>query len=619
MRLALLSVAFVLCSLNPLAAQQLQPRAPLDPGPVRVPPLNAETLAALNGPPRFELQMKFRDAVRARLDASGALTSRAAAALDVDLGDLRALLASAGASLRPLVMLPEARITELEQRAAARSGRAQPDLAGMFAVQLPDADAEQLAAFGELLRAHPRVEFAQLELLAPPPPGDIAPATPDLSGNQGYFGASSGMNVDYAHSVGARGLGVRIADCEYGWNPDHEDLNDISIGLEPGQTIHPTVYSNGWDSHGTAVVGETSAVDNGYGVTGIAPDAHVGTYTEWSVEQGLRRVTAITNAIADSAVGDVVLLEMQTGGAGGGLGPAELNGAVFTVVKAGTDAGVVVVGAAGNGAQDLDAPAYAGYLAQGDSGAIIVGAGSANSNHSMLSFSTFGSRVNVQGWGTSVFTLGYGGFAQYGGDKNQRYTSSFNGTSSASPFVAAACAILQSEAKALFGVPLASQQLRQLLIDTGTPQGGGGHVGPLPDLEAALLALPFLDTFPAEWSDLGGGLAGVNGVPALEGEGTLFPGSTVKLKLSDSKFFSNAWLVWGVSRIDLGFKGGVMIPAPDILTGPLFVNFGGNATAQGPMPAGVPSDVPIYLQFWIDDDTRPLGWTASNAVQVVTP
>ena len=98
-------------------------------------------------------------------------------------------------------------------------------------------------------------------------------------------------------------------------------------------------------------------------------------------------------------------------------------------------------------------------------------------------------------------------------------------------------------------------------------------------------------TFPAEWSDLGGGLAGMNGVPGLEGEGTLFPGSTVKLKLSDSKFFSNAWLVWGVSRVDLGFKGGVMIPAPDILTGPLFVTFTGSATAQGPMPAGVPTAI----------------------------
>ena len=39
------------------------------------------------------------------------------------------------------------------------------------------------------------------------------------------------------------------------------------------------------------------------------------------------------------------------------------------------------------------------------------------------------------------FTLGYGGFAQYGGDKNQRYTSSFNGTSSASGLVAPAVAV----------------------------------------------------------------------------------------------------------------------------------------------------------------------------------
>ncbi|GJM21785.1 MAG: hypothetical protein DHS20C15_17000 [Planctomycetota bacterium] len=615
MRLHLLVALGLSFFAAPVLSQELAARRPLDLGPLRVPVLNTDALDALAAPPRFELQLKFSDAALARLTSAGRLESRAG----LPIGAAQGLLDEQGVSLRPLVQLSETRLLALQSRAATRSGVAQPDLAGLFAVNESELSLERLAQLGQALQELDLVEFAQFELLAPPPPGDIAPATPDLSGNQNYFAPSSGMDVDYARSVGALGAGVRIADCEYGWNPDHEDLNDININLEPGQTIHPSVYSNGWDSHGTAVIGETSAVVNGYGVSGIAPDADVATYTEWSVQQGLRRVTAITNAIADSAPGDVVLLEMQTGGAGGGLGPAELNGAVFTVVKTGTDAGVVVVGAAGNGSQDLDAPAYAGYLAQGDSGAIIVGAGSAGGSHSTLSFSTFGSRVNVQGWGTSVFTLGYGGFAQYGGDKNQRYTSTFNGTSSASPFVAAACAIVQSEAKAMFGVPLVPQQLRALLVDTGTAQGGGGHIGPLPDLKAALQALPFVDSFPAEWVDIGGGLAGSGGVPVATGEGSLFAGSTAKLKLANGTFFTDAYLVWGFSRIDVAFRGGVMIPAPDILTGPFFVTVGGSTNAQGPMPSGVPSDLPIYFQWWTNDASGPLGWTASNGLEVFTP
>ena len=183
-------------------------------------------------------------------------------------------------------------------------------------------------------------------------------------------------------------------------------------------------------------VGISAAPGNGYGIDGTVEDAVIYTYPEWTVEAGYRRVTAITNAIAASEVGDVVLLEMQTTGDGGDYGPAELDPAVWTVVKAGSDAGVVIVAAAGNGSQDLDSPAYAPYMARGDSGAIIVGAGSPDAAHNRLGFSTYGSRVNVQGWGGAVFTLGYGHFATYGGDPNQRYTDYFSGTSSASAMVA---------------------------------------------------------------------------------------------------------------------------------------------------------------------------------------
>ncbi|MEW6071795.1 MAG: S8 family serine peptidase [Planctomycetota bacterium] len=295
-----------------------------------------------------------------------------------------------------------------------------------------------------------------------------------------------GLDAAYATGRGYRGTGVRFSDCEYGWNAAHEDLNAIDLHLEPGQTIDPGVFAYGWDEHGTAAAGVSNGTDNGYGITGFAGGATVWTYPEWTVEEGFRRVTCIAHAIADSAAGDVVLLEMQDVGAGGGYGPAELDPSVFAVVKAGTDAGVVVVAAAGNGDQDLDSAAYAAYRALGDSGAILIGAGSATTSHDKLSFSTYGSRVNVQAWGESVFTLGYGYYAAYGGDKNQRYTASFNGTSSASSLAGPAAAVLQEAAAATLGAPLAPLALRGLLIDTGIPQGAGGHIGPCIDLRAAI-------------------------------------------------------------------------------------------------------------------------------------
>lgn len=393
-----------------------------------------------------------------------------------------------GMTFSPLAKLSKEKFKHIEDRAAKRSKKAQPDFAGIMIVHMQDTSPVTLETAGEALQALDEVEFSYIQTLNVPPPGDISPTTPPFRSMQTYRGPNPGMNVNYAESLGYTGDRIKLSDCEYGWVATHEDLMDVDLNLEQGQTIHPNAINSGWDSHGTAVVGATSGVSNNYGVTGMSPDAIIYTHPEWTVEEGYRRTTAILNAIANSNPGDVVLLEMQTSGHGGYV-PAEFDPAVWIAVKNGTDAGVVVVGAAGNGNQDLDSENYADYMARGDSGAIIVGAGSNTVNHDKLSFSTYGSRVNLQGWGTSVFTLGYGNYKEYGRDKNQRYTNSFNGTSSASPFVASACAIIQQAALDRLGHVLTPLELRDLLIRTGVPQHSGGHIGPLPDLKAAIDSL----------------------------------------------------------------------------------------------------------------------------------
>lgn len=387
-----------------------------------------------------------------------------------------------------LLQLPRQRIDFLEERARKASGRPQPDLASMIELRGPR---EAMPAAVAALHASPLVEWVQYEMLTPPPPvlggcADFAPATPSYVSLQGYRGANPGLDMNALWARGdARGAGIRVADCEYWFNPDHEDL--CGVVPEPGQTPRPEIISYGWHEHGTAVLGELVGADNGYGVLGLVPDASAHFFPEWTVEGGSRRATAIAQAVASVDAGDVVLLEMQTTITGGtNYGPAELDLSVWTITKNATDAGVVVVGAAGNGNQNLDSAAYNAYRARGDSGAIIVGAGSASVQHSKLSFSTYGARVNVQGWGESVFTAGYGNYAQLGGDTRQRYIATFNGTSSASPFIAASCAALQSYAVANIGRRLTPQEIRAILVATGRPQqGAGGAIGPFPNLPVA--------------------------------------------------------------------------------------------------------------------------------------
>lgn len=433
--------------------------------------------------PRFEhrLVVKFVDHARVRLQ-EGVLVSTMG--LDLAPVDRVATDKHVVVSYRPVVRTPDALVEALEQRAARNTGVEPIDLRGMYVV---DAPVERLEEIGEALARLDLVEWVEFEMLRPEPPAcaDIAPSSGDLHFLQGYFDGASGMNVDAARlSLDSRGAGVNIADVEYGCNPDHEDL--CSIIMEPGQTIAQFVYDNGWDSHGTSVAGILNAGDNGYGVEGIAPDAQYSFFPEWSTEQGGRRPTAILNAAATMDAGDIIVLEMQTIVYGNNYGPAELNSSVWSAVKTATDAGLVVIGAAGNGNQNLDSRTYEPYSLRGDSGAILVGAGSNTASPNKLSFSTYGNRVNVQGWGTGVASTGYGSYTTYGADKNQRYTSSFNGTSSATPTVAGVAAIAQGYARARYGVTLTSTEMRTLLIDTGKAQTSGGHIGPRADAGAAI-------------------------------------------------------------------------------------------------------------------------------------
>jgi len=435
------------------------------------------------------LTVKFHDDVRARLDDVGRLVSSSGQ----DLVPLLTALAGDGdirVGFRPLIGLPQVELVRIEREAARRSGRGQPDLGGMFIVEVVAEEAERVA---KELHQSDLVEVAYFEPLGTPPPGwfggpdecfDIAPLTTSYLDMQGYRGPENGIGIDAAWDhPGGRGAGVRVADCEYGYRDGHEDLCDVVS--EPGIEVHPTVIAYGWHEHGTAVLGEMVGGDNGYGVTGLVPDAQASFFFEWSTA-GRRRVEAITAAIASVDAGDVVLLEMQIFGPGGNFGPAELDPMVWTVTRLGVDRGVCVVAAAGNGNQDLDSGPYAEYRGRGDSGAIIVGASSADGRRDKMGFSTFGSRVNVHGWGERVFTAGYGDFVRVGGDADQGYTAFFSGTSSASPIVASAVVSLQGIHRAAAGAPIEPASLRQLLVDTGKPQGAGGHIGPLPDMAAAV-------------------------------------------------------------------------------------------------------------------------------------
>jgi hypothetical protein len=418
--------------------------------------------------------------------------------VDADLAQINALLAGLKGRATPQRMfatVTEAQIAALRTRAALVSGRIAHDLDLLHFIMLDSEDAKLAESLLKSLAALPSVEAVYLQPRTAPA-ADIAPQTTlDLAPSQGYFGAApGGIDVDYARRFrGGRGEGVRIVDVEAGFYDDHEDLPGAA------RTIMRAGLSVAFQDHGTAVLGMLWAEENGFGVTGMTPLAGVG----WSSPVmasvnplGWHSVgVALINTGQALRPGDVALIEQQapcpdahpTGCTSGAFMPVEIYPAEDAAIRLMVAVGVTVVEAAGNGGQTVPRQF-------GDSGAVMVGAAGPG-NLMALGFSNNGTRVDVQGWGAGIATLGYGGvpfgapdpvLRINGNDVLQWYTRGFGGTSGASPMVTAAAALIQSTRAGEGLRPLSPGAMRSLLVTTGRPQAPGPIVGPRPDLRRAI-------------------------------------------------------------------------------------------------------------------------------------
>ena len=323
------------------------------------------------------------------------------------------------------------------------------------------------------------------------------PRTPDFEPLQLYRGpAPDGVGGDYGNTFnGGQGPGVTIIDVETGWTDDHEDLAHKALGQFVGLPGAP--YP--WD-HGTAVLGILIGEDQGLGVRGLSFDSDVLMSTHQGNSANIP--TAIANATAAAAPGDVVVLEVQCYWGPPAPHPCEWDDAIFATVETATALGIHVFAAAGNGDNNLDSGSYGGKFDRSvrDSGAVMVGA-SDGILLNKASFSNYGSRLDAHGWGWDVVTAGYGSLQS--GPPTEEYTDSFSGTSSATPIVTGAGIQIMGVYRAVFGLDMDPLTLRDLLTATGTPQGSGGQIGPRPNVYDALDSL---------------------NVPRLEISGNLIPG-----------------------------------------------------------------------------------------------
>ena len=124
---------------------------------------------------------------------------------------------------------------------------------------------------------------------------------------------------------------------------------------------------------------------------------------------------------------------------------------------------------------------------------------------------------------------------------------------------------------------------------------------------------------PPTWSDVGPGLAGIAGVPALAGTGTLEAGSAVGISLTSAKASSPAVLFLSLASSPVPFKGGTLITFPLLFTATLATDAGGAIPLMFAWPAGVPAATTIFFQYAVQDAAAVYGVSLSNGLSGVTP
>lgn len=354
------------------------------------------------------------------------------------------------------------------------------------------------------------VDLAYRELAASDPQQPTAGK--HFANDQGYLGeAPVGIGASWVweslNGTAPLTPKVTLCDLEQGWHTGHLELKPLALS-SPFYGANRASDGGRFGQHGTAVLGQLAATAQ----SPSSPQAAAASVGKFVLASHYRSKTdaelpgtnghvaaAIIQALAPGTgipglplqEGSILLLEVQRG-----LLPTEVNEADFDAIRLASAHGIIVVEAAGNGGFDLDAytdPVTHRSLRRGapsfrDSGAILVGAARASLPHERAPFSNYGSRLDCFGWGEAVTTSGYGDLS--GTVDTDFYTNAFSGTSSASPIIAGAAALVQSLHMNRAGYSLEPRAMRALLSDpeTGTRQGPKvpGHIGVMPDLQAIL-------------------------------------------------------------------------------------------------------------------------------------
>ena len=214
------------------------------------------------------------------------------------------------------------------------------------------------------------------------------------------------------------GSGVKIAVVDTGVRADHEDLAGKVVS---GANFTTDGQSNGCSDvygHGTHVAGIAAATtNNGLGIAGGAKGAKV-LPVKVLGDDGWGSYSWVISGIIWATENGADVINMSLGG-------GSYSDSMRTAVQDAVAAGVVVVAAAGN--SNSSDPSYPAGFPE------TIAVASTTSSNERSSFSNYGSNIDVAAPGTDIISSHSASTSEY---------RTWSGTSMASPYVAAAAALV---------------------------------------------------------------------------------------------------------------------------------------------------------------------------------
>lgn len=337
-----------------------------------------------------------------------------------------------------------------------------------------DKDADAIAA-ANTLYGKPGVIFSHPNLIRPKKKAYV-PNDPFYgqqwhlknTGSNGTTGGTAGedINAERAWEITRGSSAVAVAVLDDGFDVGHQDFNSpnkVTGGWDfVSNDADPRPARTG-DNHGTSCAGIAVANgNNGKGVSGVAPGCRFMPVRMLGEETDSAEAAAYSHAKNNGAQ----ILSCSYNFTNDGSGFIPLPDVVYAAIDDAASTGrggkgCVIIFAAGN---DTSSSEFSGYNLHPK--VIVVGA---TTNQGVKSdYSNFGPSIDVCAPGGpdagDMMTVDRTGAAGY---SSSSYTSSFNGTSAATPVVAGVAALLLSNEPNLTRL-----QVRQRLIDSADFIGG---------------------------------------------------------------------------------------------------------------------------------------------------